>query len=354
MSTKKWALGLAVSGALIAGNAVAQEEESTTSSYFSFLGSYSMMDEDRTPLEKGEEGYGFQAMYGTQYGSGFGWAIGLGSQIIETDIDSFTDFYRHNVELQGTYALGDRTGFTPYALIGIGGNYNDVRDVEEGDSFDPYGTAGLGVVTGPLTERGELKLRAEVRYVYDTYSEEYQDYTALVGIELPLFKRVVNMPPPPAPEKEVQVVEAELEDSDGDGIPDQADKCPGTPAGTRVDGEGCALSDLINLFGVLFAFDSADLNANARRLLNPVVGLFNRYPDLEVEVAGHTDSVGPDDYNQQLSQARAESVRQYLIDHGVPPSQVTAQGYGESEPVATNDTEEGRQDNRRVEIRILN
>ncbi|MHA7835343.1 MAG: hypothetical protein ACX94A_12775, partial [Algiphilus sp.] len=106
MSTRKWALGLAVGGALIAGNAVAQEEESTTSSYFSFLGSYSMMDEDRTPLEEGEEGYGFQAMYGTQYGSGFGWAIGLGSQIIETDIDSFTDFYRHNVELQGTYALG--------------------------------------------------------------------------------------------------------------------------------------------------------------------------------------------------------------------------------------------------------
>ena len=105
---------------------------------------------------------------------------------------------------------------------------------------------------------------------------------------------------------------------------------------------------------MLFAFDSADLNANARRLLNPVVGLFNRYPDLEVEVAGHTDSVGPDDYNQQLSQARAESVREYLVDHGVPPEQVTAQGYGESEPVATNDTEEGRQENRRVEIRILN
>lgn len=209
-------------------------------------------------------------------------------------------------------------------------------------------------MTAPIIETGQLKLRGELRYIYDTFGDDFQDYQASLGIEIPLFGKPEPAAPPEPQEPEVRVVEAELEDSDGDGIPDQGDKCPGTPRGTRVDGEGCALGDTIDLYGVLFAFDSADLHGNARRLLMPVVNIFNRYPDLEVEVAGHTDSVGPDDYNQELSQRRAEAVRQFLIDHGVPGEQVSAQGYGEGEPVASNHTEEGRQDNRRVEIRILN
>ncbi|MCK5768981.1 OmpA family protein [Algiphilus sp.] len=351
-------LGRAAACAALAAtcSAFAQQSDGSdeTVSYFSTMGTYAITDEDRTPLGEGDEGYGVRAVYGWQYPSRFGIGIALGTEVIETDISSFTDFYRHSIELHGTYALGDRTGFTPYALLGGGGNYNDVRDVGEDDSFDVYGTAGLGFVTGPLTEKGSVKLRGEVRYVYDTFADEYQDYEASLGIEIPLFGKPEPVEPPPAPDPEVQVVEAELEDSDGDGIPDQADKCPGTPAGTRVDGEGCALSDVIQLYGVLFAFDSADLHANARRLLNPVVEIFNRYPDLEVEVAGHTDSLGSDEYNQELSQRRAESVKQYLADHGVPAGQVSAVGYGESEPVATNDTEEGREENRRVEIRILN
>lgn len=344
--------GLAGAGLLFAAGVQAQEDK--TSSYFSVLGGYTLMDEDRTPMEAGDEGYGVRAVYGWQYPSRFGWGIALESQILETDIPSFTDFYRHSVELHGTYALGDREGFTPYALLGVGGNYNDVRDVEESDSFDPYGTAGLGFVTAPLIETGQLKLRGELRYIYDTFGDDFQDYQASIGIEFPLFGKPEPAEPAPEPEPEVKVVEAELEDSDGDGIPDQGDKCPGTPSGTRVDGEGCALGDTIDLYGVLFAFDSADLHGNARRLLMPVVNLFNRYPDLEVEVAGHTDNVGPDEYNMELSQRRAESVRQFLIDHGVPAEQVEARGYGEEEPVASNDTEEGREENRRVEIRILN
>lgn len=346
------AIGLASAGLAFAATVQAQEAQSN--SYFSTLGSYAIVDDDRTPTEEGDEGYGVRFVYGQQYESRFGWGLALESQIIETDVPSFTDFYRHSIELHGTYALGDRQGFTPYALLGVGGNYNDVRGTGESDSFDPYGTAGLGFVTGPIIETGQIKLRGELRYIYDTFGDEYQDYQALVGFEIPFFGKPEPAEPAPAPEPEVRVVEAEMADADGDGIPDSADKCPGTPSGTRVDGEGCALSDTIDLYGVLFATDSSDLRANARRLLQPVVGIFNRYPDLEVEVAGHTDDRGPDSYNQDLSQRRAESVRQYLVDRGVPAGNVTAMGYGESEPVASNDTEEGRQDNRRVEIRILN
>jgi len=79
-----------------------------------------------------------------------------------------------------------------------------------------------------------------------------------------------------------------------------------------------------------------------------------RYPDLVVEVAGHTDSVGTDAYNLDLSQRRAESVRQYLIDKGVDSGNLSAKGYGESQPIESNDTEEGRDENRRVNLRILN
>lgn len=349
MKSSSITCGLICAG-LIA-TAGAQAEQDKTGSYFSALGSYTLVDEGRTPMEAGDEGYGMRFVYGWQYPSRWGWGVALETQIIETDIPSFTDFYRHSFELHGTYALNDREGFTPYALLGVGGNYNDVRDVEDGDHVDPYGTAGIGFVTAPLIETGQLKLRGELRYIYDTFGDDFQDYQAAIGVEIPLFGKPE---PPEPPEPEVRVVEAELEDSDGDGIPDEGDKCPGTPAGTRVDGEGCALGDSIDLYGVLFAFDSADLHANARRLLMPVVKIFNRYPDLEVEVAGHTDSVGSDDYNQALSERRAEAVRRFLTDHGVPPGQVTARGYGESEPVASNDTGEGRQQNRRVEIRILN
>ena len=353
MKVRSIASGLACAGLIFAANAAAEEDK--TSSYFSVLGGYAMMDEDRTPMEAGDEGYGMRFVYGWQYPSRWGWGLALESQILETDIPSFTDFYRHSIELHGTYALGDREGFTPYALLGVGGNYNDVRDVDySGDSFDPYGTAGLGFVTAPIIETGQIKLRGELRYIYDTFGDEFQDYQASIGIEIPLFGKREPLEQPEQPEPEVRVVEAELEDSDGDGIPDEGDKCPGRRAGTRVDGEGCALGDTIDLYGVLFAFDSSDLHGNARRLLMPVVNLFNRYPDLEVEVAGHTDSLGSDDYNQDLSQRRAEAVRQFLIDHGVPAGQVEARGYGEEEPVASNDTEEGRELNRRVEIRILN
>ncbi|MGJ8669598.1 MAG: OmpA family protein, partial [Oceanococcus sp.] len=82
--------------------------------------------------------------------------------------------------------------------------------------------------------------------------------------------------------------------------------------------------------------------------------VMERYPEMMVEVAGHTDSVGSDAYNQQLSQKRSESVRQYLTDKGISADRMSAVGYGESEPVDTNDTKEGRERNRRTELRIKN
>jgi outer membrane protein OmpA-like peptidoglycan-associated protein len=83
-----------------------------------------------------------------------------------------------------------------------------------------------------------------------------------------------------------------------------------------------------------------------------VAGIVSGHPGLRLDVEGHTDSVGGDDYNQRLSERRGEVVRDYLIQQGMPASSVTAKGLGKTQPVASNDTAEGRQQNRRVEIAI--
>ena len=82
--------------------------------------------------------------------------------------------------------------------------------------------------------------------------------------------------------------------------------------------------------------------------------LLRRYPDMQVEVAGHTDSLGSNDYNQALSEARAQTVVDYFVETGVRVSQIQARGYGETQPIAPNDTPTGRERNRRVELRVLN
>ncbi|HEY8134198.1 MAG TPA: OmpA family protein [Thermoanaerobaculia bacterium] len=103
---------------------------------------------------------------------------------------------------------------------------------------------------------------------------------------------------------------------------------------------------------ILFDFNSAALRSESQQTLRDLANNFQRYPDEQISVEGHTDNVGSSEYNQGLSERRAYSVRDYLRDQGVPGSRVTAVGYGETRPKASNDTPEGRQLNRRVEIHI--
>ena len=103
---------------------------------------------------------------------------------------------------------------------------------------------------------------------------------------------------------------------------------------------------------ILFDFNSAALRPESQTTLRSLAGNFRQYPDEEITVEGHTDNVGSPDYNQTLSERRAGSVRDYLIDQGVPSTHIAARGYGEGRPKDTNSTPEGRQLNRRVEIHI--
>jgi outer membrane protein OmpA-like peptidoglycan-associated protein len=103
---------------------------------------------------------------------------------------------------------------------------------------------------------------------------------------------------------------------------------------------------------ILFDFNSSSLRTESRQTLRDLAANFRNYPDEQVTVEGHTDLVGTPSYNQTLSDQRASSVSSYLIDEGVPSSRITSIGYGETRPKASNDTPEGRQVNRRVEIHI--
>jgi len=103
---------------------------------------------------------------------------------------------------------------------------------------------------------------------------------------------------------------------------------------------------------ILFGFDRSDLNASASGNLDKLAAILKEYPDTDIEVQGHTDSKGTDDYNMKLSERRASSVANYLRGKGVSGSRIKTKGYGESAPVASNDTESGRAQNRRVNFLI--
>ncbi len=143
-------------------------------------------------------------------------------------------------------------------------------------------------------------------------------------------------------------------DSDGDGVLNQYDRCPDTRRGrnVRVDIYGCEISDVISLPGVNFTTGSDLLMAGSEQLLKDAAATLNKYPNLIVEVAGHTDNVGNEDSNLGLSDRRAKTVLDYLVLYGVDPERLTFRGYGETAPIADNSTAEGRATNRRVELRI--
>jgi OOP family OmpA-OmpF porin len=161
-----------------------------------------------------------------------------------------------------------------------------------------------------------------------------------------------------------------LKDSDGDGVADKLDKCAGTPAGTVVDGAGCPLkvpaprvtervivteadrkvvADAIS--NLEFDLGKATIRPRSYPTLNRVAALLVE-KDFSLKLAGHTDNTGSDALNLRLSKDRAESVKAYLVSKGANASRIEATGYGESQPIATNNTATGRQQNRRVEFTL--
>ena len=147
------------------------------------------------------------------------------------------------------------------------------------------------------------------------------------------------------------------EDMDNDGIIDREDDCPEV-AGTAAN-NGCpevtvAIIEELNEYSrtVLFDLNKATIREESQETLQAIADIMMEYPNTVFHVGGHTDSTGSATYNEKLSEERAESVRQRLIELGIPAARLTAEGYGEARPIATNQTAQGRQENRRVEISL--
>ncbi len=150
-------------------------------------------------------------------------------------------------------------------------------------------------------------------------------------------------------------------DSDKDGVYDGIDQCSGTPAGIEVDKLGCPIVSKfipepekpVVLQGVHFELNKSVLAADSKTILDEVAASLIARPDVKVEIGGHCDWMGSDEYNLKLSNGRADAVMQYLISKGVKADNLTAKGYGETQPIGDNNTEEGRAKNRRVEMKRM-
>ncbi len=148
-----------------------------------------------------------------------------------------------------------------------------------------------------------------------------------------------------------------IPDTDGDGVNDEEDKCPNLP-GVK-ENQGCPLIQEevkkkvdYAAKNILFVTGSYKLASKSFKGLNDVVQIMNENPDMKLAIDGHTDNVGKDDYNQTLSENRANAVKQYIVSKGISESRITAAGHGETMPIADNKTAAGRQKNRRVELKL--
>ncbi len=170
---------------------------------------------------------------------------------------------------------------------------------------------------------------------------------AAAVVAAPVVAAVVAPKPAPAPAPAPVVAKVDP-DSDGDGVPDSIDQCPNTPRGAKVDKVGCACDVTQE---VHFATGSAVLTAEDKAELDKLIPTLKKAHFINGEIEGHTDSTGGTAMNQKLSVRRADAVAAYLAGHGISEGRITTVGFGETKPVDSNATKEGRAHNRRVVIR---
>ncbi|QQS38337.1 MAG: OmpA family protein [Ignavibacteriales bacterium] len=147
-------------------------------------------------------------------------------------------------------------------------------------------------------------------------------------------------------------------DTDKDGVPDYLDECPGTPEGSEVDSRGCIIFDevaeTVLSANTNFEFGKWDLLPSAYPVLDNITEVMKLKPETKWRVEGHTDNVGSDKYNDRLSLDRAQAVVNYFVSKGIDRKRFDVAGLGKKYPVTSNDTEEGRSQNRRVVIIKIN
>ena len=298
----------------------------------------------------------------------------------------------HHADFNLMYRFNADGHLQPFVLAGAG---RARYQADLGPNFQKdYGQAGAGLM---WAYNDRFAVRYEARYM--EAGGHWKDWVGLVGMEFRFGQGAphdqeaadattdntsepVAAAAEPAPAPVVEPVPAPVvADDDHDGVPNDQDKCPNTPAGVKVDAQGCPLDSdhdgvpdyldkcpntkpgavvdaqgcyvMVNQdqsirLDINFETNKAVIHGDASRELRKLYDFMHQHPDVQVVIEGYTDNVGNARANQVLSQHRAEAVRDALIAAGVNPSQLKAVGYGALHPVASNATAQGRAENRRV------
>jgi outer membrane protein OmpA-like peptidoglycan-associated protein len=202
------------------------------------------------------------------------------------------------------------------------------------------------------SEKGKFDLLPDTS---GTVKERYEAQSAMLTLRWYFAGPAEEAPaaPPPEPVNVVPVAEAPPPAEPPPPPPPPPPSCVAPAPGEPFDMQGCKTGDTIVLRGVNFEFNKSTLTANAKTILDMVGEALTKRTDIKVELDGHTDAKGSDAYNMKLSQRRAQTVRTYLVGKGIEAGRMTAVGMGESAPIADNETDEGRELNRRVELKVL-
>jgi len=241
--------------------------------------------------------------------------------------------------------------------------------------FNIYGKLGLSAISASATDDRigiedvssvQLALGAGVQYRFDSSPwfaqlqlDSFDQDAKFLSLRLsryfgsPKRSKTKATEGPVASADQMPKLTPTIIDDDSDGVANASDECPSTKRNAIVDDQGCAFFDGVVIDGVNFETNNAVLTEQAKRVLDGSAETLSRFPKVRIEIHAHTDNQGDEAYNLELSQARATAVVEYLISKGLPKDRLFARGFGESRPIATNKTSEGRAKNRRVELSIL-
>ncbi len=290
-------------------------------------------------------------------------AAELGLTYIHTDADgtfSDEDVYVHQPRIDLLYHIMPDKMLVPYIAAGVGGMFFNDDNVDPPQELDDMVQANAGGGL-KLFVTDNVALRADGRYYYG-FEDSQSEYAVTIGM---VFQLGGEQAPKPCI------------DSDNDGVCDDEDQCPDTPAGVRVDSVGCQIKsepyaemeksgetgqavgesdvvvveDAIEMMEVVvyFDFDESNIKPLYFERLADLAAFMDENPEIVAVVEGHTDSVGTDSYNMDLSKRRAEAVKNYVVNnHGIDGDRFDLKWFGEERPVAPNDSPSNRQLNRRA------
>jgi len=293
--------------------------------------------------------------------NGWGGGMGFGKIIDEHFNVELKGFYQ-GLEGQGQNGSWDLTGgtadvqyfifrdtFSPYTVIGLGA-MNSSHNGDSGVGF--IGEAGAGL-TYEVSDN--FLIRSDVRYRYNQNfnanlqpgTNEFHDMVVNLGFVVPFGPKpvapvAVAEAPAPTP---VAAPDCSTLDDDNDGVNNCDDLCPNTLPGVHVSVKGCWIVD------VKFDNDKDIIKPEYFQNLDNTAQTIKEHPELRIEIQGHTSKTGGFKHNMKLSERRAEAVKKYLVDGNDFPN-LTTKGYGWTQPIDTNDTEEGRANNRRVQLEV--